>query len=167
LSHWLGDQKIVLLSSDRRTYLGERMKKLILIIATLILIGVSGFVITMVLHARAAKPLVGVFDIQLKCMGGHEIFLELTKSEAYSNCPGHRDRKKVADIIRNASSVTVIDPRDDQPWFRIEWNGSLHSLVFLKRPDSQSTFGMIPVRGKLEQVSNPWRLWVPLVLPEH
>lgn len=143
------------------------MKKPIWIVASLVVIGVLGLVCPWMLHVRAAQPLIGVFDVQMKCMGGHEIFLELTEDAAYDNCPGHRDRKKVARIVRDAKSVTVIDSRDDQPWFRIEWNGSEHSLDFLKRPDSQSIFGMIPVRGEVAQVTNPWRLWFPLMLPEH
>jgi uncharacterized protein (DUF58 family) len=142
------------------------IKKLIWIIASLGAVGVLGVVIPWILRAGAAQPLIGVVDVQMKCMGGHEIFLEVTEDAAYDNCPGHRDRKMVARVVRDAKSVTVIDARDDQPWFRIDWNGSEHTLDFLKRPDSQSIFGMIPVRGKVEQVTNPWRLWLPLMLPE-
>ncbi len=143
------------------------MKKLIWIVIFLVVIGVLGFVSPWVVRARAAQPLIGVFDVQLNCMGGHEIFLELAEDAAYDNCPGHRDRKKVARVVRDAKSVTVIDSRDNQPWFRIDWDGTKHTLDFLKRPDSQSMFGMIPVRGEVAQVTNPWRLWLPLMLPEH
>ena len=142
------------------------MKKLIWIVSSVVVIGVLGFVSPWVVRARAAQSLIGVFDVELECMDGHEIFLELTEDEAYDNCPGHRDRKKVARIIRDSKSVTVSDSRDDQPWFRINWDGTKHTLDFLKRPDSQSMFGMIPVRGDVAQVTNPWRLWLPLMLPE-
>jgi hypothetical protein len=142
------------------------MKKGILISLGLIVIGVLTYAIPRIQAARSAQPLHGLFDVGMKCMGGHEIFLELADDVAYDNCPGHRERKKVARIVRDESTATVMDPRDDRPWFRIEWNGSQHSLVFLKHPDSQSIFGMIPVRGEIRQVNDPWRLWLPRLLPE-
>jgi hypothetical protein len=142
------------------------MKRVTLISLGLIVIGVLSYAVPCIQAARSAQPLLGIFDVRMKCMGGHEIFLELADDAAYDNCPGHRDRKKVARVVRDERTATVMDPRDDQPWFRIEWNGSKHSLVFLKRPDSQSTFGMIPVRGEIHQVTNPWRLWLPRLLPE-
>jgi len=143
------------------------MKRLKWIVAFLVIIGAIGFLGPWILKARDAEPLMGVFDVELKCMGGHEIFLELTEDAAFDNCPGHRDRKKVASIIRDTDSVTVIDSRDGRPWFRVHWDGTKHTLDFLKRPDSQSMFGMIPVRGEVLQVNNPWRIWIPLMLPEH
>ena len=99
-------------------------------------------------------------------MGGHEVFLDLDTRYAYNNCPGHRERRKVGCVVRTRDSVTIIDARDDSPWFRIDWDGSAHSLSFLKSPDSQSIMGCIPVRGVISQVTNPWRLWLPTMLPE-
>ena len=114
----------------------------------------------------SARPLYGIFDIQLKCCDGHESFLELSENDVYETCPGHRERRRVTKVVRDGESATVIDPRDGKPWFQIRWDGSKHSLEFFKRPDSQSWFGMIPVRGDIEQVIDPWRLWVPRILPE-
>lgn len=142
------------------------MKKIALIAISLIAIGVLIYIAPRIKAVRSAQPLQGIFDVQMKCMGGHEVFLELSGDSAFDNCPGHRERKKRARVVRDAMSATIIDPRDDQPWFRIEWDGSSHSLEFLKHPDSQSVFGMIPVRGEIHQVSDPWRLWIPRLLPE-
>ena len=143
------------------------IKKALQIAAGLILIGVITYALPLLQGARSARPLNGVFDVQLKCMGGHEIFLEITDDDAFENCPGHRNRKMAGRVVRDAKSATVIDPRDDRPWFRVEWDGSKHSLAFLKQPDSQSIFGMIPVRGEIRQMTNPWRLWLPRLLPGH
>lgn len=142
------------------------MKKVGLIAICLIAVGVFGYAVPRILAMRSVQPLQGIFDVEMKCMGGHEVFLELSGDSAFDNCPGHRERKKRASVVRDATSATIIDPRDDQPWFRIKWDGSTHSLEFLKRPDSQSVFGMIPVRGEIHQVTNPWRLWIPRLLPE-
>ncbi len=142
------------------------MKKTILVLVTLLVIASLVYVIPQIGPSRSARPLEGVFDVGMKCMGGHEGFLELSGDAAFDNCPGHRQRKKVAEVVRDSDSATVIDPRDGKPWFRISWDGSKHSLEFLKRPDSQSWFGMIPVRGEIKQVTNPWRLWIPRLLPE-
>ena len=141
------------------------MKKVALIAICLIVIGALSYVLPRVQSTRSAQPLQGVFDVEMKCMGGHEVFLELSRDSAFDNCPGHRERKNWARVVRDESTATVIDPRDDQPWFRIEWDGSKHSLTFLKSPDSQSVFGMIPVRGEIHQVTDPWRLWLPRLLP--
>ena len=141
-------------------------KKPIAIAISLAAIGTVGYIVPQLQAAREARPLNGMFDVQMKCMGGHEIFLELEGGSAFDNCPGHRERKELAKVIRDATSATIIDPRDDQPWFRIEWDGSKHTLVFIKRPDTQSVFGMIPARGEIHQVTNPWRLWLPRLLPE-
>ena len=143
------------------------MKKLILILVCLGVGGILAYSLPWIRSARAARPLYGTFDIQMKCMGGHEIFLELDGASAYDNCPGHRDRKRVGRVVRDANTATIVDLRDEQPWFRIEWDGSKHVLVFLKRSDSSSIFGMIPVRGAIQQVTNPWRLWLPRLQPEH
>jgi hypothetical protein len=141
------------------------MKKLILIIGISCVLGILVYIIPRVQGARDARPLSGIFDIQMKCMGGHEVFLELEGDSALGNCPGHREREFRAKVIRDDNSATVIDPRDEQPWFRIEWDGSKHSLTLLKPPDSQSEFGMIRVRGEIHQVNDPWRLWLPRLLP--
>lgn len=143
------------------------MKKPLVIAISLAVIGIAGYLVPLLHAARQAQPLNGIFDVRMKCMGGHEIFLELEGDSAFDNCPGHRERKERARIIRDATSATIIDPRDGQPWFRIEWDGARHSLIFIKQPDTQSVFGMIPVRGEIHQVTNPWRLWLPRLLPEH
>ena len=142
------------------------MKKPVKIIGSVLIIGILIYTVPRLIGALAAEPLHGIYDVEMRCMGGHEIFFELTEDAAYENCPGHRDRKKVGRIVRDQNSVTLIDLRDEQPWFRIDWDGSRHSMTFLKRPDSQSILGMIPARGEIQQVTNPWRRWIPALLPE-
>ncbi len=144
----------------------NKMKKPIVIFGSLLIIGLIVYVVPRLYATSSARPLEGIFDVGMECMGGHEVFLELSGSEAFDNCPGHRERKMRAKVIRDNKTATIIDPRDDQPWIRIEWDGSGHSMEFLKRPDSQSVFGMFPARGEIDQVTNPWRLWIPRLLPE-
>ncbi len=87
----------------------KQMKKLIWIAAALLGIGVLSYGFLRFQGYRSARPLVGVFDVRLKCMGGHEVFLELTGDAAYVNCPGHRERREGGKVIRDAKSATVID----------------------------------------------------------
>lgn len=141
-------------------------KRIVITVCVLSLTAIVIFFCVWTYTKNQTKPLYGNFDIGMKCMGGHEIFLDLETSNAYENCPGHRDRKRINRVVRTRNSVTILDPRDDLPWFRVDWNGSVHSLSFLKRPDSQSLMGMIPIRGPIHQVTNPWRLWLPRLLPE-
>lgn len=112
-----------------------------------------------------SRPLFGIFDIDYKCMGGHEIFLDLDSSDAFFNCPGHRDRKRAGRIIRSDTTVVVLDLLDS-PWLRIDWDGSGYSLSFLQPPGGESKVGTIPAPVPIQQVTNPWRLWIPRLLPE-
>ena len=143
------------------------MRKLIWILSFIFLVIVACVSVPWVLHARKAQPLLGVFDVELKCMGGHEIFLELNEDAAFEACPGHRQRMKVAEVVRSENTATVVDSRNGKDWFQITWDGSDYTIDFLKNPDSQSMFGMIPIRGEIKQMNNPWRLWIPRVLPQH
>lgn len=146
--------------------LGHIMKERIASITVLMTIGaLVAYFSAWAYNKSHSRPLYGLFDVGMKCMGGHEIFLELDSNDAFANCPGHKDRSRVGRIIRTATSVMVVDPRDDSPWFRIDWDGTGHSLSFVKRPDSGSTMGMIPIRGPIHLVTNPWRVWIPRLLP--
>lgn len=90
-------------------------------------------------------------------MGGHEIFMDLDNTEAYENCPGHRNRRRIGRLDRDATSATVIGARET-PLMRFEWNGSSHSVHWLLSANSSS----LPIA----QTTNPWRLWIPRFLPE-
>ncbi|HEX7260200.1 MAG TPA: hypothetical protein VF258_00135, partial [Luteolibacter sp.] len=87
------------------------MKKTIFVLVTLLITTSLVYVSPRIWSSRSARPLEGIFDVGMKCMGGHEGFLELIGDEAFDNCPGHRQRKKVADVVRDSDSATVIDPR--------------------------------------------------------
>ena len=144
------------------------MKKCIVIVIGALLLAVTAvFFGTWIYLKSQAQPLYGNFDVGMKCMGGHEIFLDLEFSHAYQNCPGHRDRKLIGRIVRTKDSATIIDLRDSTPWLRIEWNGTTHSVSVIEKPDSQSTIGMISASQTTNQVNNPWRLWLPRLLPEN
>jgi hypothetical protein len=117
-----------------------------------------------ILASVKSRPLYGYYDIDARCMGGHEIFLDLKMDLAYQYCPGHRDRKLVGRVIRDSSSATVVDPKDGKLWFRIDWNGIGHSLTFLKDGDSSSVIGLIRDHKDLHQVTSPFRIWLPRIL---
>lgn len=113
-----------------------------------------------------ARPLYGDFDLELRCAGGHEIFLRLEESAAYNNCPGHKDKALIGRIERTPEAVLVHRKKDDAPWMRITWDGKQHHLEFLQRRNSSTLEGMTPVRGVLAQVLNPFRTILPRYLPE-
>ena len=92
-------------------------------------------------------------------MGGHEIFLELDSTEAFDYCPGHRSREKLAYIIRSDTAVTLLNEVDYSPWLYISWDGSSYTVYKLNQKDEQA-----PVN--IHQVTNPWRTWLPKLLPE-
>jgi hypothetical protein len=89
-------------------------------------------------------------------MKGHEIFLYLEEKEAFEHCPGHRDMSLMGRIERSGESVMIHGKHDDAPMWRVDFEGSVHSLVVL---DDSSTHD-------LSQVNNPWRTWLPQLFSE-
>ncbi|GAA5479730.1 hypothetical protein [Haloferula helveola] len=120
------------------------------------LLGGSVYLIPRWVAASRARPLYGNFDIGLRCMGGHEIFLFLAETRAYDNCPGHRSLDSPAEVIRTETSVTILNSRDQTPRLRIDYDGSRHTITSIERGWTED----------LPQVSNPWRTWLPKILPE-
>jgi len=54
-----------------------------------------------------ARPLYGVFDIDSRCIGGHESFLTLEETAAYDDCPGHRIKKNIGRVERSGNEAIV------------------------------------------------------------
>jgi hypothetical protein len=133
------------------------MRRRILIgIGMMVLLGSLGYVVPRVVSASAARPLYGNFDMGLKCMGGHEIFLYLDGTQAYEHCPGHRDMEPMGPITRTADSVTILHAKDSAPWLRIDYNGTAHKVTRVRDGRLYD----------LSQVNNPWRTWLPTLFPE-
>lgn len=128
-------------------------------IACLLLLLVAAVYAGMWLYGRkTARPLYGNFDVDSHCSGGHDIFLELDSSDAYFNCPGHRDRRHIGIVTRTENSATIIDPKG--PWARVHWNAGVHTVTFLG-----NTTTTAPLR--IGQVTEHWRTELPKYLPEH
>lgn len=133
------------------------MKRKILIGSGLVvLLGSLGYLVPRLVSAANARPLYGNFDMGMKCMGGHEIFLYLDGTQAYQHCPGHRDMEPMGSITRSADLVTILHAKDGTPWLRIGYDGTAHKATRVR--DGQSY--------PLPQVNNPWRTWLPGILPE-
>ena len=131
------------------------MKRKLAIAATVIgLLSAIVYFVPIFVSSAKAQPLYGNFDRGMKCMGGHEIFLFLEQDKAFGHCPGHRDMILIGPVERSANSVTIY--RKHVPWYRVDLDGSDHTLVYLNDPSTQ----------ELPQVNNPWRTWLPRLLPE-
>jgi len=117
---------------------------------------VIGYWLPRIIAKAESRPLHGDFDIGMRCMGGHEIFLLVDESHACQHCPGHRDTKLIGTLLRSPESVTIIDVNHQAPWLRIDHDPTGHKITFLRD-------------GKVEnlpQVNNPWRTWLPSLFPE-
>ena len=119
------------------------------------ILGVLVYWVPIAVSSVNSRPLYGYFDMELTCIGGHEIFLFLDVDKAYENCPGHRDLSLMGRLDRNDKTVTIYRENHDAPWYRVVRDGSAHFLVFL---DDSS-------KHNLPQVNNPWRTWLPRLLP--
>jgi hypothetical protein len=133
------------------------MKRKLAIIATVIvLLSLIVYAIPIFVSMSKSRPLYENFDIGSKCMGGHEIFLYLDDDKVFTHCPGHREMSPLGRIERSEDSVTVYPLGVDEPFFRIDFDGSDHTFVGLNE-DSVT---------ELPQVNNPWRTWLPRFFPE-
>jgi len=129
--------------------------------ATLIL---SCYVIPILVASLGSRPLYGDFEWGGKCICGHEIFLFLDEEYAYEHSPRHKSREKLVRLERTENSVVgIVDRKEGSiPVIRITWDGGKHCLTFIagKQGDQFKT----PI--ELHQVCNPWRTWMPELLPE-
>jgi hypothetical protein len=133
-----------------------KKKKILIASGVMMLSGGIAYMVPRAVGAAKARPLHGNFDMGLKCMGGHEIFLYLDGSRAYQHCPGHRDMSPMGPITRTGDSVTILHANDGTPWLRIDYDGTHHKATRVK--DGR--------RCDLPQVNNPWRTWLPKFFPE-
>lgn len=142
------------------------MKKKILITAAVIGIVTSlGYIVPIVVKSANAVPLHGDYDMNLMCMGGHEIFLRLENEFAYEHCPGHRDKILIGRIIRDEASLIILD-QEGEHFVRVQQDGddlTVERLIWPKEPTILQLVG----KRKIKQVNNPWRTWFPRMLPEH
>ncbi|MBK1856606.1 hypothetical protein JO972_16700 [Verrucomicrobiaceae bacterium 5K15] len=127
------------------------MKKKYVIAISLVGLLLLVYVIPIIVAKSRARPLMGHFDLESKCMGGHEIFLLIENGRYYFDCPGHNEKDDMGRVARSGDSITLLGLHDDLPWARVDWNGSKHSITFIKDGENQD----------LPQVVSPWRLRLP------
>ena len=131
-------------------------RRVLIVVGLIVLLSGFGYLTPRLVAASKARPLYGNFDMGLRCMGGHEIFLFLDETQAYENCPGHRDLDPMGPITRTANSLTILNSRDSTSWLRIDYDGSHHTVTSATKGWTED----------LPQVANPWRTWLPTLLPE-
>lgn len=90
-----------------------------------------------------------------QCMGGHDIFIEFWKGEHFETCPGHKDRTPTGtlrqiddgwDLLRESEVVSTVTPIGD------------NQIEVVLRYTKQKYIA--------QRVRNPWRVWLPWILPE-
>ena len=89
------------------------MKKVALIAISLIAIGALIYIVPRIKATRSAQPLQGIFDVQMKCMGGHEMFLELSGGSASTTAQGTANGRSeressVMQLLRPSSTHATI-----------------------------------------------------------
>ena len=132
-------------------------RRLLIAVVVIVLLGALGYVVPRLVAESKARPLYGNFDMGLRCVGGHEIFLYVDETHAYENCPGHRDLDLIGSVIRSEDSFSIQRAKDSTPWVRVDYDGSRHMATSEEKGWTE----------ELPQVANPWRTWLPKILPEH
>lgn len=132
-------------------------RRILITVAVIMSLGLLGYIVPCLVAALKARPLYGNFDMGLRCMCGHDIFLYLDETQANENCPGHPDLNPMGPVVRAKDSLTILHSEDGTPWLRIDYDGSRHTVTSAEKGKSED----------LPQVSNPWRTLLPKLLPEH
>ena len=95
------------------------------------------------------------YYLQAQCMGGHDIFFEIWKGQHYETCPGHKDRSPKGTLRRM-----------DGFWELLKGDEVVSTIKAIS--DDQIEIELIYTKQKYlaKRVHNPWRIWLPWILPE-
>ena len=119
---------------------------------------IGGFVIGIALPIpiwNAQFKGVDGYYLQAQCMGGHDIFVEFWKGQYYETCPGHKDRSPKGSLRQMGNDWELL--KEDE----------VVSTIILSGED-QIEIDLTHTKQKYmaDRVRNPWRIWLPWVLPE-
>ena len=95
------------------------------------------------------------YYLQAQCMGGHDIFFEIWRGQHYETCPGHKDRSPKGTLRQMGDTWELL--KED------EVVSTIHAVG-----DEQIEIVLTYTKQKYlaNRVRNPWRIWLPWVLPE-
>jgi hypothetical protein len=88
------------------------------------------------------------------CGDGHGIFAEFERGNWYVTCPGHKNRSLTGELRRVQDHWEAV--RSNQTVWVVE---SAEGHVYFTSSKTGYKFEM-------ERVRNPWRIWIPWILPE-
>ena len=123
-----------------------------------VLATIGGFVIGIVLPIpiwNAQFKEVDGYYLQAQCMGGHDIYAEFWKGQYYETCPGHKDRSPKG-TLRRLGNI----------WELLMGNEVVSTITPIG--DDQIEIELADTKQKYQanRVRNPWRIWLPWILPE-
>ena len=88
-----------------------------------------------------------------KCSDGHTVYTEIRDGKWYVICPGHKSRNLAGDIVSKGDHWEAVSAHRTE--FDIE---AARGRVF-------TTSKKDGVRREEKKLYNPWRLWIPWMLP--
>lgn len=108
-------------------------------------------------------PLYGYF-LHGQCACNHEIFFVLEEFAAYEETPGHRERIILGRVVREGNSATIVPLNPRKLGYRIEWDGSRHTIAILGAPGKVKAGN--DVRMEMEPVNALRRTLLPRCMPD-
>lgn len=115
---------------------------------------VAVYAIPILAMTLSTRGMDGYFHVGT-CMGGHEEFGYVQGDGYFSYCPGHRDRMRLYSL-RPAG----------EEWEAFKSDGSVAFRMKVVDGDLYRSSGIRTNWLKEARVYNPWRLWIPRLLPE-
>ena len=95
------------------------------------------------------------YYLQAQCMGGHDIFAEFWKGQYYETCPGHKDRSTKGTLRRSGDN-----------WKLVMDNEVVSTITQIGDDQIEIELAYTKQKYQANRVRNPWRIWLPWILPE-
>ena len=123
-----------------------------------VLATIGGFVIGIALPIpiwNAQFKEVDGYYLQAQCMGGHDIYAEFWKGQYYETCPGHKDRSPKGTLRRSGNI-----------WELLMGNEVVSTITPIGDDQIEIELSDTKQKYQANRVRNPWRIWLPWILPE-
>jgi hypothetical protein len=100
------------------------------------------------------KDIDGYYEL-FHCPCGHYTFLELHEGKVFYTSAGHKDRTQKGTLLSTSDQWEIVVNSSTTTVFKADSNG------YIKVKPASNTH-----ESTLQRVRNPWRIWLPWILPE-
>jgi hypothetical protein len=128
------------------------------ILVTCAVVGI-GYAIPIAVWNARPDSLDGFYGQDTPCGCGHSIFWQIEDGSVFSTCPGHKRRDLVYTLLPTNGYWAAVHHEQSNVWFEVRRQRG--DVEFTRVREGFPRSAIVYAR-----VKNPWRLWLPRILPE-